>query len=541
VAWKVSFDPDKFEEALEWFRARTPMRAGVYYALEARSRDDAFTVSHVAQMDVVQQVLTAIDKAIETGQDLRQFSAEVRDSLLAAWQGQVGNPAWRLEVIFRTNTGSAFSRGRQLQMDTPVIAEIRPWRLFDDTRDARESDICKACGGTVVRYDDPWLASHTPLLHHCCRSYIRALREQQAKKESKFGKAPPKSQAAEGFGIKPTLANTATTRLKPDYAGYDPELATKGKAKEKAKRPKPPARPKVDPKTTPEHWVPEFSKKYSREVAEAMAHGRACQERALGLPVSVLDTDPVTDRDTWFLRDARKAAPKAKTIKGILDGLEKSKQQYSGDGPIAQAKRAEVDAKKNRVLAIAAETEHRRTVGGQILDKPGLSGHEHLPDKQRWGIERDVKEAHEWLGKSLSPSVVSRQHTIAFEESERAYFSPSRGVVFSGGASTVAHEWAHKLEHENPLLYRRAKAFLETRTRGGRGQRLNEMAPAAGYGDDEVAIPDKFVNPYMGKLYSDATEITSIGVQSLFANHGDELLASDPEYFYFILGQMAGG
>ena len=79
MAWKVSDDPDKFDEALEWFRARTPMSARMFYALDAAARDKAFTVSHVAQMDMVQTVLESIGKAIESGQDLRQFSADVGD------------------------------------------------------------------------------------------------------------------------------------------------------------------------------------------------------------------------------------------------------------------------------------------------------------------------------------------------------------------------------------------------------------------------------------------------------------------------------
>lgn len=239
MAWKVSFDLDKFEEALDWFRARTPMPATTYYSLDAHARDKAFTVSHVAHMDTVQYVMDAIDRALEKGMDLRQFSKEVGTTLRSAWMGSVANPGHRIETIFRTNTASAFARGRQIQMDDPVISSIRPWRLFDDTRDARESDICRLLGGTVVRYDDPWLASHTPPLHHQCRTILRALREAQARRKPRWGEHPPAVSCAKRFGVKPDLTDTRTRRLKPDYNKYDGELAALGRKKEAAKRPKP--------------------------------------------------------------------------------------------------------------------------------------------------------------------------------------------------------------------------------------------------------------------------------------------------------------
>jgi SPP1 gp7 family putative phage head morphogenesis protein len=243
MPWKVSFDPDKFEDALAWFRQRTPMPARRYYVLETHARDKAFTVSQVAQMDVIQQVLTAIERAIDKGQDLRDFASEVGPALRRAWAGSVANPAHRLETIFRTNTASAFSRGRDLQMDAPVVSAVRPWRLFDDTRDGRESDICKAIGGTVVRFDDPWLATHTPPLHQQCRTQLRALREEQARRRARWGEHPPPTEAAPGFGAKPTLTSLTTNRFLPDFGEYDPELAAKARAKEsKRPKPKPPPR-----------------------------------------------------------------------------------------------------------------------------------------------------------------------------------------------------------------------------------------------------------------------------------------------------------
>jgi len=533
MAWKVSFDPDKFEEALEWFRARTPMRAGIYYALEARNRDDAFTVAHVAQMDVIQQVLGAIDKAIETGQGLRQFSKEVGEALIAAWQGKVANPAWRLETVFRTNTGSAFSRGRQLQMDTPVVAAIRPWRLFDDTRDARESEICRACRGTIVRFDDPWLNEHTPLLHHCCRSHIRALREEQAKRQDKFGKTPPREKAADGFGIKPTLANTQLTRLKPDYAQYDRELAAKAKAKEAKKRPRPPPRPKVDPKTTPEYWSAKHREQYG-EAAEAVGHGQAMLERGkLTSPTEVAEA--ATEFGEWGVaqRTSLKAAiqkyPKAKSIGDLTKALRKT--------GLAQY---QVDA--DRIESLAALHAHRKEIaGGTELAAPRVK----VAFASEQNGEKAMESGRKWLGRYAGTKLKYSHQDAFYQPGDRAKYIPKDlyGLQFMSfrDATSFVHESGHKLEFENPTLARRAKAFLRARTKGQPPRPLAELIPGSSYGSDELAVSDGFLEPYCGKIYEDdGTELTSMGLQWLYAGEGARLLHHDPEMFYFILGQLVG-
>jgi SPP1 gp7 family putative phage head morphogenesis protein len=538
VAWKVSDDPDKFEEALEWFRARTPMSARMFYALDAVARDKAFTVSHVAQMDVVQAVLGAIDKAIESGQDLRQFSAEIGDTLKAAWQGSVGNPAHRVETIFRTNTASAFSRGRQLQMDSPVVSAVRPWRLFDDTRDARESDICEAAGGTIVRFDDPWLDAHTPPLHHQCRSNLRALRDEQARRQKGWGKTPPKTTAAEGFGVKPTMGNVLTTRLKPDYAKYDTALAAKAKLKEKKLRPKTLKPTEGSARTQPEFWVKEFEKKYPREVAETMAYGRAAEERGRSLPLDALDEGfaPLQHtadlRAQFQLKKARGLVPKAKTIGDLLDGLDDVIKKSKDDLP----RLADATAARETLRAVSALKEHQRTSGNAV---PGVTVADNDNPSPRERASRDAiaDSALKWLRKSIGAKVTVRPQRIQYTTG-RSYYDPQ--LIEWAKPSSLVHEWGHKLEEDNPAVGRRAKRFLAARTAGKSPKRLAEIYGEKGYEASEVAVEDSFIEAYMGKQYSGPySEITSMGMELMFTNYGARLLANDPEYFWFILGQMA--
>lgn len=198
---------ERFDEALEQMRARTPMPAEQFYALQDQARLKAFTVSNVGQMDVVQQVLGSLETAIEQGTDLQSWKDEIGPALEAAWQGEVENPAHRLDTIYRTNVQTAFSHGRVRQMREPAVAGLRPFFLFDAVNDHRTTDICSARDGVLLPADDPWWLTNTPPLHFKCRSGIRSLRRAQA--ERRGGVNPPDREVefnapGKGFGAAPS-------------------------------------------------------------------------------------------------------------------------------------------------------------------------------------------------------------------------------------------------------------------------------------------------------------------------------------------------
>lgn len=218
---------ERFDDALAFFQARTPMPAEQFYALEAQARGKSFTVSNVAQMQMVQQALDSIDRALETGQDLQSWKEEIGPALRAAWGGDVEHPAWRLETIFRTNVQTAFSHGRIRQMREPAVAGLRPFWLFDAIIDGRQTDICDARDGVLLPADDPWWLSNTPPLHFCCRSGIRSLRRSQA--DRRGGVNPPDGDidtAGDGFGAAPSLdPRVQVAPFVPDVKG---DLALEG-------------------------------------------------------------------------------------------------------------------------------------------------------------------------------------------------------------------------------------------------------------------------------------------------------------------------
>lgn len=191
--------PSEFEAALAWFRARLPLTDDEAQADMDFAREQAFWVTGAAHMDLVEQVWTAIDAAIEKGETLADFQERVGAALADAW-GQ-GDP-WRLETIFRTNVQRAFGAGRHAELTEEAVLEVRPYWRAVAILDGRETEVCHSVHGTVLPADHPFWKSHWPPLHFNCRTSITALTEEQAKAKG-ITKHPTTEAAHEGFGTPP--------------------------------------------------------------------------------------------------------------------------------------------------------------------------------------------------------------------------------------------------------------------------------------------------------------------------------------------------
>lgn len=189
------------------------MHADEYYALEARARGRAFTVSGVTELDLVTDVWRAIESAIEKGETLDDFKARIGEDLEQAWGGDIPG---RLETIFRTNVQSAYAAGRYYQNNRPEVRATHPYSRFTAVLDGRTSDICEALDGTVLPSDDDFWLNHQPPLHFNCRSDVSAITVEEAK-ELGVDELPPDTQADDGFGF--PIAD-----WKPDLSSRPPEL-----------------------------------------------------------------------------------------------------------------------------------------------------------------------------------------------------------------------------------------------------------------------------------------------------------------------------
>jgi hypothetical protein len=105
---------------------------------------------------------------------------------------------------------------------------------------------------------------------------------------------------------------------------------------------------------------------------------------------------------------------------------------------------------------------------------------------------------------------------------------------------TLYHEYGHHLEFSREDYAEAARQWVQSRATSTTPVRLKTLVPGSGYGPDEKAFPDKFINPYVGKWYGDgSTEVISMGLEQ-FAT--PELMQrfyeNDPDHFFLILGML---
>jgi hypothetical protein len=82
--------------------------------------------------------------------------------------------------------------------------------------------------------------------------------------------------------------------------------------------------------------------------------------------------------------------------------------------------------------------------------------------------------------------------------------------------------------------------WISERSHGAKPKRMNELVKSGHFDDDEFAVPDKFVDPYVGKTYDDqATEVLSVGLEHF---HSPESMLSlykkDRQHFLLVVGAL---
>jgi hypothetical protein len=128
---------------------------------------------------------------------------------------------------------------------------------------------------------------------------------------------------------------------------------------------------------------------------------------------------------------------------------------------------------------------------------------------------------------------------VTYDNSDRAYFNGAGISVNSQVAPWhVTHELGHALESRDPAINVLATEFLRWRTEYQPVEKLRDLTGYP-YRDDEVAIKDSFMSPYVGKIYGNrdhpaATEIVSMGIQYMMDSESRFYMSKrDPEYFNF--------
>jgi phage gp29-like protein len=121
--------------------------------------------------------------------------------------------------------------------------------------------------------------------------------------------------------------------------------------------------------------------------------------------------------------------------------------------------------------------------------------------------------------------------------SNRAHAEFEAGVINIGLARKreIFHEMGHFAEDEVDGSVQKNTDWVKSRATGAK-QRLSALTGNKNYDTTELAYPDNFYNPYVGKTYPNATEVMSMGLEK-FRNTQEmvNLWQQDKEHFKLVI------
>jgi len=178
------------EQASAYLKAKGERLTWNWWEMQRAAHAADFTVAKLAKLDVLQDIRTAVQAAIDSGQTERWFKAQLVDTLKAkGWWGpqvdvdpvtmeaqlyQAGSLR-RLQTIYRTNLQTAYMAGRWQQF--AAQRERAPYVQCLAVMDSNTRPAHAALHGLVFRIDDPALGVIAPPNGFNCRCRLRNLDE----------------------------------------------------------------------------------------------------------------------------------------------------------------------------------------------------------------------------------------------------------------------------------------------------------------------------------------------------------------------------
>lgn len=190
-------------EAIDYFRAKGFKPSFAWQDVWQGEHARAFTVAKAMQLDVLEDIRGAVDRAIAGGTTFETFKAELEPMLQSkGWWGrqrmvdpltgkerlvQLGSPR-RLRTIFDVNLRTSYAVGRWEQIQR--TKRLRPFLRYVAVQDRRTRPEHAAWHGIILPVDDPWFLSHYPPNGWNCRCTVRQLSARDVDRLGGVSEAP---------------------------------------------------------------------------------------------------------------------------------------------------------------------------------------------------------------------------------------------------------------------------------------------------------------------------------------------------------------
>ena len=492
------------EDVLAQARRRGVMLPAEYYgSAQARARMFGFSVAGIDSIAQLQAVKDSLDKALGEGIGFDDW----RRSVL---RGEVplALPQHRLETIFRTNMATLYSRGKGAQVLRHV--DTHPYLLYSAVNDSRTRPTHAAMNGTILPVTDPWWSTHRPPNGYNCRCTAIALTEAQARKR----------------GITPVAPSGPGAQPDPGW-GYDPwDEPGKGliaAAERLAAKSLPPRLRAALAETvrTAQEMVPPSP----ITPNEAIGYGRQAFERIA----------TAIAQSTGRAFDATNPADLMAFRMRLLDQI----VEAHGPPVAARVARAGGQARGRQAANLVSRA-------GELLPASWVSATNAFGPLRITQIPLGPRPFQ--YTNSTATTVRSRMANHRGVQE----IQPRHGIIATNAVEldSALHEFAHRVQHALPSLDELFQAYYAQRTANEPLQRLAHLLPTHGYRQHELARPDRFFHPYVGRWYPPfqsasqpfgALEMMTVSLDHLLAGNAArmrDLMAADPEFAQFVIGVL---
>ena len=214
-----------FKSAAEFLGSKEAVPMEVYKELEKKSEARAFSVSHYASAEVLNQFLRELVDAVEDGTTYDTFLENMNTFLER--NGYTAVNPWHASVIFETNVQTAYNAGHYETMQK--AKKYRPYWQYKTAGDGRVRETHAAMQDKVYAADDPiWNVWYPPNGYRCRCTEVSLTEEQVKRMGLEVSSKPPTSLTEFGdipvFPDKGFSNNPATTPWRPDMSEFDKTL-----------------------------------------------------------------------------------------------------------------------------------------------------------------------------------------------------------------------------------------------------------------------------------------------------------------------------
>jgi len=159
-------------EAVAWWTSRGVVTQQQFDALATEAKAQAFTIAKWTSSSALHEAHQLFGRTIAKGGTLAEFEDELGPLLERQGLGPI--KPFRLDTMFRTNWGAAYSVGRDRSQRRPESIARRPFFRYNnpDDRDSRVTHAAQ--NGKVYPHDHPFWTVWNPTNGYACRCFKTA-------------------------------------------------------------------------------------------------------------------------------------------------------------------------------------------------------------------------------------------------------------------------------------------------------------------------------------------------------------------------------